>query len=129
MQEEHLAHSIHSSSDNCLSRPKCNSKKRKRVRSLCSNRDENLYRDSGKVLVNVGLPSIFSLLVLFHSFLLQHVNYDLTKNYLDLIVTYASLILLLSRIDDRKAVIGLYHCAHEMIHGTRSVAILSTPLP
>ncbi|KAJ6644723.1 hypothetical protein lerEdw1_013617 [Lerista edwardsae] len=47
-----------------------------------------------------------------------HVNYDLTKNYLDLIVTYASLILLLSRIDDRKAVIGLYHCAHEMIHGT-----------
>lgn len=47
-----------------------------------------------------------------------HVNYDFTKNYLDLIVTYASVILLLSRIDDRKAVIGLYHCAHEMIHGS-----------
>ncbi|XP_066472263.1 nck-associated protein 1-like [Tiliqua scincoides] len=45
------------------------------------------------------------------------VNFDFTKNYLDLIVTYASVILLLSRIDDRKAVIGLYHCAHEMIHG------------
>uniref|UniRef100_H9GRR6 Uncharacterized protein n=1 Tax=Anolis carolinensis TaxID=28377 RepID=H9GRR6_ANOCA len=47
-----------------------------------------------------------------------HVNYDFTKNYLDLIVTYASVILLLSRIDDRKALIGLYHCTYEMIHGT-----------
>ncbi|XP_062975325.1 nck-associated protein 1-like [Elgaria multicarinata webbii] len=47
-----------------------------------------------------------------------HVNYDFTRNYLDLIVTYASVILLLSRIDDRKALIGLYHCTHEMIHGT-----------
>nr|XP_020634570.1 nck-associated protein 1-like isoform X1 [Pogona vitticeps] len=47
-----------------------------------------------------------------------HINYDFTKNYLDLIVTYASVILLLSRIDDRKALIGLYHCTHEMIHGT-----------
>ncbi|XP_053147281.1 nck-associated protein 1-like isoform X3 [Hemicordylus capensis] len=47
-----------------------------------------------------------------------YVNYDFTKNYLDLIVTYASVILLLSRIDDRKALIGLYHCAHEMTHGT-----------
>ncbi|XP_042310241.1 nck-associated protein 1-like isoform X2 [Sceloporus undulatus] len=47
-----------------------------------------------------------------------HVNFDFTKNYLDLLVTYASVILLLSRIDDRKALIGLYHCTHEMIHGT-----------
>ncbi|XP_077185377.1 nck-associated protein 1-like [Paroedura picta] len=47
-----------------------------------------------------------------------HVNYDFTKNYLDLIVTYASVILLLCRIDDRKALIGLYNCCHEMIHGT-----------
>uniref|UniRef100_A0A8D0B276 NCK associated protein 1 like n=1 Tax=Salvator merianae TaxID=96440 RepID=A0A8D0B276_SALMN len=47
-----------------------------------------------------------------------HVNFDFTKNYLDLIVTYASVIFLLSRIDDRKALIGLYNCAHEMIHGT-----------
>ncbi|KAF7240309.1 Nck-associated protein 1-like [Varanus komodoensis] len=46
-----------------------------------------------------------------------HVNYDFTKNYLDLIVTYASVILLLSRIDDRKILVGLYHCTHEMIHG------------
>ncbi|XP_053225986.1 nck-associated protein 1-like isoform X4 [Podarcis raffonei] len=47
-----------------------------------------------------------------------HLNYDFTKNYLDLIVTYASAILLLSRIDDRKALIGLYQCTHEMIHGS-----------
>ncbi|XP_054859951.1 nck-associated protein 1-like [Eublepharis macularius] len=47
-----------------------------------------------------------------------HVNYDFTKNYLDLIVTYASVILLLCRIDDRKALIGLYNCTYEMIHGT-----------
>ncbi|XP_007429574.1 nck-associated protein 1-like [Python bivittatus] len=47
-----------------------------------------------------------------------NVNYDFTKNYLDLIVTYVSLIILLSRIDDRKALIGLHHCTHEMIHGT-----------
>ncbi|KAL8164072.1 UNVERIFIED_CONTAM: Nck-associated protein 1-like [Gekko kuhli] len=47
-----------------------------------------------------------------------HLNYDFTKNYLDLIVTYASVILLLCRIDDRKALTGLYNCTHEMIHGT-----------
>uniref|UniRef100_A0ACB8EMK3 Uncharacterized protein n=1 Tax=Sphaerodactylus townsendi TaxID=933632 RepID=A0ACB8EMK3_9SAUR len=47
-----------------------------------------------------------------------HVNSDFTKNYLDLIVTYASVILLLCRIEDRKALIGLYNVTHEMIHGT-----------
>ncbi|XP_013912433.1 PREDICTED: nck-associated protein 1-like [Thamnophis sirtalis] len=47
-----------------------------------------------------------------------NVNYDFTKNYLDLIVTYVSVIVLLSRIDDRKVLIGLHHCTHEMIHGT-----------
>uniref|UniRef100_A0A670Z338 NCK associated protein 1 like n=1 Tax=Pseudonaja textilis TaxID=8673 RepID=A0A670Z338_PSETE len=50
-------------------------------------------------------------------FFLQNVNYDFTKNYLDLIVTYVSVIVLLSRIDDRKVLIGLHHCTHEMIHG------------
>uniref|UniRef100_A0A8C4YGN9 NCK associated protein 1 like n=1 Tax=Gopherus evgoodei TaxID=1825980 RepID=A0A8C4YGN9_9SAUR len=46
------------------------------------------------------------------------VNYDLTKNYLDLVVTYTSVILLLSRIEDRKALIGMYNSAHEMIQGS-----------
>ncbi|KAL7989914.1 hypothetical protein Chor_012580 [Crotalus horridus] len=47
-----------------------------------------------------------------------NVNYEFTKNYLDLIVTYVSVIVLLSRIEDRKVLIGLHHCTHEMIHGT-----------
>ncbi|XP_031465644.1 nck-associated protein 1-like [Phasianus colchicus] len=46
-----------------------------------------------------------------------HVNYDFTKSYLDLIVTYVSLILLLARTEDRRVLIGMYHCAHEMSHG------------
>ncbi|GIY87428.1 hypothetical protein CEXT_324712 [Caerostris extrusa] len=44
-------------------------------------------------------------------------NFDLTKNYLDLIVTYMSLMILLSRVEDRKAVLGLFNTAHEMTHG------------
>uniref|UniRef100_A0A8D0GZB5 NCK associated protein 1 like n=1 Tax=Sphenodon punctatus TaxID=8508 RepID=A0A8D0GZB5_SPHPU len=47
-----------------------------------------------------------------------HVNYNFTKSYLDLIVTYTSVILLLARIEDRKVLIGMYNCAHEMIHGS-----------
>lgn len=45
------------------------------------------------------------------------VNFDLTKGYLDLMVTYVSLMILLSRVDDRKAVLGLFNTAHEMTHG------------
>lgn len=44
-------------------------------------------------------------------------NYDLTKAYLDLIVTYASLMMLVARVDDRKAVLGLYNHAFEMKNG------------
>ncbi|CAB0009496.1 unnamed protein product [Nesidiocoris tenuis] len=43
-------------------------------------------------------------------------NYELTKGYLDLCVTYVSLMILLSRVDDRKAVLGLFNAAHEMMH-------------
>uniref|UniRef100_A0A8C3SPM8 Nck-associated protein 1 n=1 Tax=Chelydra serpentina TaxID=8475 RepID=A0A8C3SPM8_CHESE len=46
------------------------------------------------------------------------VNFDLTKNYLDLIITYTTLMILLSRIEERKAIIGLYNYAHEMTHGS-----------
>lgn len=48
---------------------------------------------------------------------LQRVNFDLTKAYLDLIVTYVSLMILLSRVEDRKIVLGLYNVAYEIIHG------------
>jgi NCK-associated protein 1 len=44
-------------------------------------------------------------------------NFDLTKNYLDLIVTYVSLLILLSKVDDRKTVLGLFTIAHEMVNG------------
>uniref|UniRef100_A0AAY4EQI0 Nck-associated protein 1-like n=1 Tax=Denticeps clupeoides TaxID=299321 RepID=A0AAY4EQI0_9TELE len=45
------------------------------------------------------------------------VNFDFTKSFLDLIVTYASVIIMLSRIDDKKVLVGMYNCAHEMSNG------------
>ncbi|CAF0956575.1 unnamed protein product, partial [Didymodactylos carnosus] len=44
-------------------------------------------------------------------------NYDLTKSYLELISTYISLMILLSRVDDRKIVLGLYNIATDLTHG------------
>ncbi|CAL8402931.1 unnamed protein product, partial [Arctogadus glacialis] len=46
------------------------------------------------------------------------INFDLTKIYLDLIVTYTSVIIMLSRLDDKKALVGMYNCAYEMTNGT-----------
>ncbi|XP_053564242.1 nck-associated protein 1-like [Bombina bombina] len=46
-----------------------------------------------------------------------NVNYTFTKNYLDLIVTYFSAIMLMSRIEDRKTLVALYNCASEMMQG------------
>lgn len=43
-------------------------------------------------------------------------NFELTKSYLDLVVTYVTLMILLSRVEDRKAVLGLFNAAHEMVH-------------
>ncbi|CAG0879245.1 unnamed protein product [Cyprideis torosa] len=45
------------------------------------------------------------------------VNFDLTRGYLDLMSTYVSLMILLSRVDDRKAVLGLYSAAFEINNG------------
>uniref|UniRef100_A0A8C7TRX0 Nck-associated protein 1 n=1 Tax=Oncorhynchus mykiss TaxID=8022 RepID=A0A8C7TRX0_ONCMY len=66
------------------------------------------------ILFNLDVDSIFVPISLF----LQTVNFDLTKNYLDLVVTYTNLMMLLSRIEERKAIIGLYNYAHEMTHGS-----------
>uniref|UniRef100_A0A672IYZ8 NCK associated protein 1 like n=1 Tax=Salarias fasciatus TaxID=181472 RepID=A0A672IYZ8_SALFA len=52
------------------------------------------------------------------NFDLQAVNFDFTKNYLDLIVTYTSVIITLSRIEDKKALVGMFNCAHEMTNGS-----------
>ncbi|XP_013407784.1 nck-associated protein 1-like, partial [Lingula anatina] len=41
-------------------------------------------------------------------------NFDLTKNYLDLIVTFVAIMILVSRVEDRKAILGLFYVAHEM---------------
>uniref|UniRef100_A0A667X2V1 NCK associated protein 1 like n=1 Tax=Myripristis murdjan TaxID=586833 RepID=A0A667X2V1_9TELE len=46
------------------------------------------------------------------------INFDFTKNYLDLIITYTSVIIMLSRIDDKKALVGMYNCSHEMTNGS-----------
>ncbi|XP_077288371.1 nck associated protein 1 Hem [Arctopsyche grandis] len=43
-------------------------------------------------------------------------NFELTKNYLDLVTTYVSLMILLSRVEDRKPVLGLFNAAYEMVH-------------
>ncbi|XP_077986054.1 nck-associated protein 1-like [Glandiceps talaboti] len=45
-------------------------------------------------------------------------NFDLTRGYLDLMVTYTSLMMLLARVDDRKAVLGLYNYAYEMVNAS-----------
>ncbi|KAJ8378284.1 hypothetical protein AAFF_G00244190 [Aldrovandia affinis] len=50
------------------------------------------------------------------------VNFGFTKRYLDLIVTYTSVILMLSRIDDKKVLVGMYNCAHEMSNGSSDPA-------
>ncbi|MFH4983098.1 hypothetical protein AB6A40_009807 [Gnathostoma spinigerum] len=45
------------------------------------------------------------------------INYDLTAGYLNLLTNLICLMILLSRVDDRKAVLGLYNAAFEMTNG------------
>lgn len=45
-------------------------------------------------------------------------NFELTKHYLDLVTTYVCLMVLLSRVEDRKAVLGLFNAAYEIVHGS-----------
>ncbi|KFD72717.1 hypothetical protein M514_01844 [Trichuris suis] len=45
------------------------------------------------------------------------VNCDLTQLYMNLVTGYVSMMILLSRIDDRKAVLGLYNAAYELHNG------------
>ncbi len=61
---------------------------------------------------------------------MQTLNFDLTKAYLDLVSIYVSLMILLSRVEDRKAVLGLFNAAHELTHNHRSyldIVILFNP--
>ena len=47
----------------------------------------------------------------------QALNFDLTKGLLDLVTIYASMMIMLGQIDDRKIICGLYNIAHETTRG------------
>ncbi|CAB1315575.1 unnamed protein product [Coregonus sp. 'balchen'] len=49
-------------------------------------------------------------------------NFDFTNTYLELIVTYTSIIVMLLRIDDMKVLVSMYNCAHEMPNGNSDPA-------
>lgn len=51
------------------------------------------------------------------AFLDIRLNFDLTKMYLELVATYVSIMILVSKVDDRKAVIALFNVAHEFLQG------------
>uniref|UniRef100_A0A667XZF1 Nck-associated protein 1 n=1 Tax=Myripristis murdjan TaxID=586833 RepID=A0A667XZF1_9TELE len=79
-----------------------------------------LQKEKSEILKNLALYYFTFVDVMEKRILciiLQTVNFDLTRNYLDLVVTYTTLMMLLSRIEERKAIIGLYNYAHEMTHG------------
>jgi len=56
------------------------------------------------------------------------VNFDLTRGYLDLVVTYFCIMIIVSRVEDRKAVLGLFNFAYELQNGKKSVICLSVCL-
>ncbi|KAL7078798.1 hypothetical protein ACQ4LE_002746 [Meloidogyne hapla] len=43
-------------------------------------------------------------------------NLDLTTSFLNLLVNFCSLMILLSRVEDRKSVLGLYAAAYDVLH-------------
>ncbi|CAI8006773.1 Nck-associated protein 1-like, partial [Geodia barretti] len=46
-------------------------------------------------------------------------NVDLTSSLLELVATYASIMILLSQVDDRRTIAGLFNVAHEMSRGSQ----------
>uniref|UniRef100_A0A672IZM1 NCK associated protein 1 like n=1 Tax=Salarias fasciatus TaxID=181472 RepID=A0A672IZM1_SALFA len=76
------------------------------------------YYDSFLDVIEFRVIVLFWELTDLFNFDLQAVNFDFTKNYLDLIVTYTSVIITLSRIEDKKALVGMFNCAHEMTNGS-----------
>lgn len=42
----------------------------------------------------------------------------MTRNYLDLVVKYASMLILLAGVEDRKAVLGLFNAAYDLLKGS-----------
>lgn len=41
-------------------------------------------------------------------------NFDVTKNYLDLVANYVAIMILLSRIEERKPIVAIYNYAYEL---------------
>jgi len=50
-------------------------------------------------------------------------NFDLTRAYLDLIVTYFCIMIIVSRVEDRKAVLGLFNFAYELQNGKKYASL------
>jgi NCK-associated protein 1 len=44
-------------------------------------------------------------------------NYDLTAGFLNLISNFVALMILLGRVDDRKAILALYNAAYDLTNG------------
>ena len=44
-------------------------------------------------------------------------NYDLTAGFLNLMSNFIALMLLLARVDDRRAIVALYNVVHHLLHG------------
>ncbi|GAB0095100.1 hypothetical protein DMENIID0001_104370 [Sergentomyia squamirostris] len=67
-------------------------------------------------ITNIKAEVIKSLSLYYYTFIHLDltINFELTRNYLDLVITYVSLMILLSRAEDRKAVLGLFNAAYEM---------------
>lgn len=64
---------------------------------------------------------------MFH-LIFQSLNYDLTKNYLDLIVTYVCIMVVVSKVEDRKTVLGVFHLGYEYQHGSGWVLLHSSKM-
>ncbi len=52
------------------------------------------------------------------TFHLQALNFDLTRSLLDLVSMYASIMILLGQVDDRRVIAGLFNVAHEGARGS-----------
>lgn len=66
----------------------------------------------------IGYRKFFCLQIHFLSILcvlFQGINFDLTSGYLNLVANLVSLMVLLSRVDDRKAVLGMLHFTIEVL--------------
>lgn len=45
------------------------------------------------------------------------INFDLSRNFLDLVTSYCKLMILMGRVEDRKVIVGLFNAAYEMQNG------------